>query len=762
MIVLKPFQETAVSKLKDNFLMLWKSETRGANLILKAPTGSGKTTMIAQFLRDLTGEPRFTNADVAFLWITKGSLAQQSKDKLFEYYDGASENKLLDMNDLRDGVLPRNAVFFINWEKLVSKSSENRKLRTDGDTTISFDTYMDATHAKRREIVLIIDEEHLSANTVLASDLIQNVIKPRIILGVSATPQNAGAMTVEVPREDVIESGLLKEKIIFQTEEDLHKFAGTETNQDEILLELAWQKRLELLNHYKNIDESINPLVLIQLPNDDKASVETGTSKRDIVVAFLKKKGVTDDEIAVWLDRDKINLTTIVENDSPVSFLLFKQAAATGWDCPRAGVLVMFREIKNATFAIQTVGRILRMPLAKHFTVPALNLGYLYTNYKRNEVVATYDKNGIGDNRPTIYESVRKPQVKPLTLETVTSARNDYNDLGDSFQRIFGETANNFFDIQDSIDIRERMTKIAAKGLNLKPDITSDIITGVEIDDYDNFVAELKAEGSSQAQTVSLHDIERLYNLYCFKIVSEQTDERTKYAPARSWGPLKSALNVWFGNNTQLDRADYYKVIMNDLMGADSVLLALIRKSLWDYRPLRTKEVAKKAEQYRERSVANIELPLANDRFTDLYEVLEVKRNAYDSFYIGKDYKGKKNEEKFLRFIDDNEDVEWWHKNGDHGSLYFAVPYMDGEVEKLFYPDWFIKTKNKVWIVDTKSGETADSAGSRAEGLKSWLVEHKEYDGGILIPGELDTWKIFVGSDYSATDSSQWNTFSIG
>ena len=761
MIVLKPFQETAVSKLKDNFLMLWKSETHGANLILKAPTGSGKTTMIAQFLRDLTGEPRFTNADIAFLWITKGSLAQQSKDKLFGYYDGASENKLLDMNDLRDGEMPRNAVFFINWEKLVSKSAENRKLRHDGDTTTSFDTYIGATHARGREIVLIIDEEHLAANTVLASDLIQNIIKPRIILGISATPQNAGAMTVDVPREDVIESGLLKEKIIFQTEEDLQKYAGTETNQDEILLELAWDKRLELARHYANIGEKINPLVLIQLPNDDKASVETGTSKRDIVVAFLKSKGVTDDEIAVWLDKDKINLTTIVENNSPVSFLLFKQAAATGWDCPRASVLVMFREIKNATFAIQTVGRILRMPLARHFSVPVLNLGYLYTNYKRNEVVATYDKNGIGENRPTVYESVRKENILPITLETVTSARNDYNDLGDSFQRIFGQVANVYFDIQDSFDIRERTAKIEAKGLDLTPTITSDIITGVEIDDYDNFIAELKAEGSSQEQRVSLHDIERLYNLYCFKIISEQTDERSKYAPARSWGPLKSALNVWFGNNTQLDRADYYMVIMKDLMATDSVLLEVIRKALWEYRPFRTKEVAEKAEKYSERSVAVIEIPAANDHFTDLYEELEVKRNVYDHFYIGKDYKGKKNEEKFLRFIDDNEKVEWWHKNGDHGSIYFAVPYMEGEVEKLFYPDWIIKTKDKVWIVDTKSGETADSSGSRAEGLKAWLTEHEGYDGGIVTPGEIDTWKIFVGKEYDATDSNQWKTFKL-
>src|SRR3546814_9470242 len=128
--------------------MIWKTGARGTNLILKAPTGSGKTTMIAQFLRDLTGEPRFTNSDVAFLWITKGSLAQQSKDKLFEYYDGASENTLLDMYDSRDGLLPRNADFFINGEKMVSKSAANRKLRTDGETTTSYDPYIDANPAQ--------------------------------------------------------------------------------------------------------------------------------------------------------------------------------------------------------------------------------------------------------------------------------------------------------------------------------------------------------------------------------------------------------------------------------------------------------------------------------------------------------------------------------------------------------------------------------------------------------------------------------------
>lgn len=86
----------------------------------------------------------------------------------------------------------------------------------------------------------------------------------------------------------------------------------------------------------------------------------------------------------------------------------------------------MFREIKNPTFAIQTVGRILRMPFGTHFANPELNLGYLYTNYKRNEVLAEYAKSKT-ENRPAINGSYRKKNVEPIKLESVFMTRADYN-----------------------------------------------------------------------------------------------------------------------------------------------------------------------------------------------------------------------------------------------------------------------------------------------------------------------------------------------
>jgi type III restriction enzyme len=66
--------------------------------------------------------------------------------------------------------------------------------------------------------------------------------------------------------------------------------------------------------------------------------------------------------------------------------LIFKQAIATGWDCPRAQILVMFREIGSVTFEIQTVGRILRMPELKHYEENSLNVAYVYTDLERANI----------------------------------------------------------------------------------------------------------------------------------------------------------------------------------------------------------------------------------------------------------------------------------------------------------------------------------------------------------------------------------------
>lgn len=765
MFTLKPFQETAIAQLKEKFLALWKLGDRSLNLTFKSPTGSGKTIMMAQFLRDIVADPRFSNADVGFLWITNSdTLAMQSKDKLFSYYGGASENPLVDMNDLRNGSIPKNGVFFINWQKVVSKAKENRKLRTEGESNTTFDEYLENTHNLKREVVLIIDEEHIASSTILASDLIKNVINPRIIIGVSATPQNTGTATVEVTRNDVIEAGLIKEKIIFQTEEDLESKDYDGVDQDEILVSLAYNKRNEITKYYKELGIEINPLVLIQLPNDDKADKITSTiTKLDFIINLLKEKGVFDHEIAIWLSEDKVNLDDITNNTSSVSFLLFKQAAATGWDCPRASVLVMFREIKNPTFAIQTVGRILRMPFGTHFAKPELNLGYLYTNYRRNEVLTGYAKTP-GGNRPAIYPSRRKDSVKPIELDSVFMSRSDYNDLGDSFQKTFTQVANKYFNITEKDSSVDCIKEIAKGGIDIDPKVTNGLIVGVEIDDYDNFKEELLSEGSSHDQEISQNDIEKLYNLYCFSLISKQEDENKKFAPERSWGKLKTALNVWFMETMDMDRKNTYNIIVNDLIKTTSVLSPIIGKALEIYRLIREKEVNKKSE--RAKRIETIEIPRQTLFFTDQYEEMEVKKSAMSPFYIEKEYKGEDNEKEFIKLLEENKNVVWWYKNGDTGSEFFSISYynQDENKEKLFYPDWIVKTNKDIWIIDTKKGVTAELKDTKykAEALQNWVKGRKNFVGGIAVKDGPNGWKINSNNNYSYTQSlKDWNNLNF-
>ncbi|MEK7578958.1 MAG: DEAD/DEAH box helicase family protein [Patescibacteria group bacterium] len=764
MFALKPFQEVAVSKLKNEFLSLWKSPHENIPLVFKSPTGSGKTIMLAQFLRDIVGDPRFQGNDVAFLWFSFSEDSYlQSKGKLFDYYGGASELDLLDLNDLTRGKLERNNVFFINWQKIKGKSKESRKLRRDNEWDLTFDSFINKTHEAKRKLVVIIDEEHIGSDTDLALELVNGLIKPKLIVRVSATPKyipNAEEIAekkggfVQVKREEVVEAGLIKEKIVFQTEEDLNRKELKDMDQDEILLELAYQKRLELVQHYKALNIDINPLVLIQLPNDDQESTATSTNKRGIVTQFLKAKGIGEEEIAVWLSQEKTNLEDIEQNASPVSFLLFKQAAATGWDCPRAGVLVMFREIQNPTFAIQTVGRILRMPLGIHFPRPELNIGYLYTNYKRNEVLAEYAKSKT-DNRPAIYGSHRKVDIVPLQVESIFMSRTDYNDLGDSFQDVFSETVDAYFGIKNADTRQSVLKKLKEKDLEISPMLTNGLIVNVEIDDYDNFTHELLAEGSSHEQEISQYDLERLYNLLCFKLIVRQTDENKKFAPERSWGKLKTALNVWLMKRLDLTRQEVYTILVYDLLNPTSVLAPLIGESLGLYRPLREREVDKKSSRSKRTEV--IEMPRESFFFTDQYEEMRVKKCAMTPFYIEKSYVGEDNEKEFIAFLEHHKNVLWWYKNGDLGSEHFSLSYYNPEEnkERLFYPDWIVKTKSGVWIIDTKKGSTAELMDTKykAEALQQWAKVQKGFLAGIAVQDGPNGWKINTEKTYTYTPS---------
>ena len=409
------FQQNAVEELTAQFKAIWFANYDNLHeIVFKSPTGSGKTFMVSNFINGLHTQPDW-NEDVAFVWITfSDDLAMQSRDKFFEYFHPNIGNQLLTVQNFDQGILKRNDILFLNWQKISTEKADKRVLRRPEDERLYkekgyyFEDIVENTHAEGRQIIMIIDESHKNV-TDLAITTVIKPINPKIILKVSATPTSEPSVSdvrhnragfVEVEREDVIAAGLIKEEIISQTEEDLNVFSNID--HDYLLLDLAMEKRAELKAEWERIGQNINPLVLIQLPDDDKKTRETGVKTKDeIVTEYLRSKGVPANHIAKWFDNKKENLEYISAPDCPVEYMLFKYAAGTGWDCPRAHVLVMYREIKSDTFRTQTLGRILRMAthgvdLSGH---PALKTGYLYTNYSRNEVQNPKDST---ENKPKV------------------------------------------------------------------------------------------------------------------------------------------------------------------------------------------------------------------------------------------------------------------------------------------------------------------------------------------------------------------------
>jgi len=252
----------------------------------------------------------------------------------------------------------------------------------------------------------------------------------------------------------------------------------------------------------------------------------------------------------------------------------------------------------------------------------------------------------------------------------------------------------------------------------------------------------------------------------CFKIIAKQTDENRKFAPERSWGKLKTALNIYLMEKLKISRVDAYKIIVNDMLGSAGTLAPVISEALLAYRPIREQEVNKKAA--RAKRVEHIEVPREALFFTDQYKKLAVTKSAMEPFWIEAEMFGGVNEKAFIDFLESpkNKSVVWWHKNGDSGSEHFSISYYnpDENKEKLFYPDWIVKTKDNVLIIDTKAGITAESNDTKykAEALQAWLKGKKGLGGGIAVQDGPNGWKINRNTKYSFNPSMKgWEIFDL-
>jgi len=314
-ITLKNYQEEAIEKLKTEINDLLNLD--GQKLaIFEAPTGSGKTIMVGETLKRLVNPiDREDGKTFSFIWISVRDLHNQSKVSLNKNFP--NDFKYSDFEDLDYNVIKRNEILFLNWESI---NKEKNIYVRDNEKGKNLSTVITNTVEKGREIILVIDESHHTAISERSTQ-IKNDIGAKITLEVSATPifRNPDAH-VKVHFEKVIAEGMIKREIAINPEFKQFKVDGKSSR--EMVIDASIAKREELKADYKKEGASINPLVLVQLPNLQRGVNDLDKDVLTEVKKILKAKyNITEENsrLAIWLAENKTpNLVNIEKASNEV------------------------------------------------------------------------------------------------------------------------------------------------------------------------------------------------------------------------------------------------------------------------------------------------------------------------------------------------------------------------------------------------------------------------------------------------------------
>ena len=728
---LKDYQNTAIEDLLGSCRKLLGIEE--ANIVFRSPTGSGKTIMMAELLKQLAEQAKQSSEKehiFSFVWIAPQDLHQQSKDKLERYYTDTQILECKNYRDLNDRQIGENEILFLNWES-TNKTKKNIIIK-ENERGDNLRKVIDNTIKNKHEIILIVDESHNSANTPIAKELIE-MLRPSISVYVSATPSPSlpHAMIV-IQIKDVKEEEMIKDSIIINDGFDSSTFDGDRKirndlpikNLKEIVLEEAMRKRENLAKAFRTEGHNINPLLLVQLP--DKTRGDKIEPVKDEIIDILENNGITEanGKLAIRLSGDRRNLKGIEKNDNEIEVMLFKQAIVLGWDCPRAHVLALFREWHSQTFSIQTLGRIMRMPLPDigYFKNKILNLAYVYTSHQEIEIDKDIDKNYISP-----YTSNRRKDYENITLLSVYRKRQrDKTRLDPSFIDIFQQEAEKY-DLKNKINIKGQ-------------EVSRDLIANQRYENIDKIAS---VKGDLDIKQHSLKDLQDYFDDFVRKNIEHITPENRSVARIREaiYKFLQKEFNLHYINPSHLtdeifedtdivkNFSEVISIILSD--NNNGFFITSIKNAVESYLNIKVK----KEEELIIKE--DWEIPEVIGYGSD-YKKEQKQKSIMHPFYRHNDSTNIEGE--FIADLEKSSKVKWWFKNGDHGSLYFAVPYEDNGNKKLFYVDFIVLLENgKIGLYDTKKGFTLKkgfaldlAAKEKMKGLKDYIDKNTNIIGGIV------------------------------
>lgn len=687
---LKNYQRDAVNELKQYISIGFKSTSR-KEVVFKAPTGSGKTFMAASLFEELAEENPSVNFCILWACPGKGELHKQSFDAVKTYLGGNPVCSLLEDNFFGSRkYIKDKEIVFINWEKLIQKDKETGKWANNlmkDQEGMNFIDVIEKTKQNGTRVILVIDESHIGASQkARIQEFINTIIIPNIVLEMSATPLN-NHIDVEIEAQKVVDEGMIKEDVIVN--QGINKEDKTLAEQDSELLVLqkGYDKRQEIVEEYNKLNIAVNPLVLIQIPN-----VDEGEAKKLVIKDFLREKGITEDngKLKFWCD-DKGNFDkkAIKKNNDITEYLVFKTAVATGWDCPRAHILIKFRDGKSETFETQTIGRILRTAEAKSYDNYLLDNAYIFTNIWSFETKQdTYNPNRIKTEWSKMRDGYNKLNVWSQTQLSsfYRSRQGDYNSADSRYGAYFIKSFMKFFELKEkdkyamSGQLKDRFE---LKGMNLDIKVDDVVMEETNIG-VTSANEERNISGDLAKVTMAENDIQAQYNDLIRSNLSG-------LAYVRSKSPINSAIMDAFGIFYNVfGRKEKVTSIMKIVVNNKNIFAEILSESTQEFREMISKEAYKKGEHYDFKIEES--RPYSIETHTELVPSI---KSLYKPLYVLKDNQGNPDnqlEKDFLNYLDSQNVVEWYWENGTElMRVNFGISYNNGM--NTFQPDFIVKFK---------------------------------------------------------------------
>jgi len=668
-------------------------------MVLYAPTGAGKTVMVCKFIDDYLDE----NPETVFLWLCPGAggLHKQSQDSFEELTAGITFGDVYGFINEPD---PRGQVFFINWDKINSTSNVVLKEGEHKD----FMSRIYACHKSDIDIFMIIDEEHKYRDT--ANQYIAN-IHPVHVLRISATPVTIADYVETISDDEVIGAGLIATGIAVNEGVTQAIQENNNLDDDLMLLELADKKRKQVKAEYEKRGLDINPLVVIQFPNGNQEWIDRVKQALDDM-GYPESSGF----VASWFSGDHPDKPEeITKLNGEYRFLLFKQAIATGWDCPRAKILVKLREGGTERFNIQTVGRIRRMPEREHYDSDLLDCCYLYTLDSQFSEGLT---SSISDSFYT-YQYKKKSDVFNVTLTREMLDGNDRISVNpEAVVKVVREQMLSECDLNHDGKLDKREMEVS-KGYMFGTKLKTSVIEGV-------------------ARTT--HDMTKLNSIFGGHddgFIIRDAKRRIARAIGIDENISNNALRVLFGpqdmqmslfSQEEKDFEAENKLLEGMTLREYNAFLVNNRDRLVE---LFSKIDENKIADVKETEVLEKEWSIPPYQYYKQHKKIASTQNMNTNVFegYGNNILIAPNrtctEIAFEQWCeDDKHPVKHVYKNGDKGDEYFGIVYRKAFRRNHFYPDYIVQTENgDVWIIEAKGGITSDGSSNNIDGYASKKFE---------------------------------------